>query len=523
MRSRAAVFAIALFVLVAIAGAVLAVRMTARGIDETAAVQAAEAPEIARLYIAKYGSLAAAAPTIVKRVTRNGLRVTLLDIKTGAWYGAQGELHRRRELRPGAPGGPYGSGHGEFAGGGFGGPGGPGSSGGPGGPGTGPGPGDEDGISDGPAAPGPVSPLGGLRRPNWMAVMVASLAGETAHHARIPGGAIAIFPEPAPILGVLRTVSLALGFVFACSGTFLWLYVRGVRRAALRPLHETTLALQRLAQRDFSPRTIMAGEGSAYDDLAHTYNAAVEAVSSAFAERRAAESEMQRFIADAGHELRTPLTIVMGYLDIIDGGALADRHVAGRITAGMRTEAMRMRTLIDKLIILARLETPSELDTRSNIDVVSLIARVIESLEPLTTQSIDVSGVPFAHAFANEDELAEALTNIIENGLKYAPLSPLAVRIERTAERIVISIADRGPGMSSDEQRNAFERFYRGEKRGEISGSGLGLAIAKRAIERSRGTIRLQSDPGAGTTFTIELPELPISVAERGASHLAHR
>jgi len=501
MKSRAAVAGIVIVVLVATLGALLTVRMTARAIDETAAVQAAEAPEIARLYVAKYGSLAAAAPTIVKRVTRTGLRVTLLDFKTDTWYGPQGELRRPRELRPGPSngGGPPG-----FL---------------PGGPGLG-GP---AGFGDGPGGgPGPAGDAG-PRRSNWAGIYVASLAGETVHRVRVTDGEITIFPEPAPLLAVLRTVAFALGFVVACSIAFLWLYVRGVRRAALRPLHETTLALRQLAQRDFSPRTIMAGEGSAYDDLAHTYNAAVEAVSSAFAERRAAESEMQRFIADAGHELRTPLTIVMGYLDIIDGGALADPKVAGRITAGMRTEATRMRKLIDKLIILARMETPSELDIRSNIDVVSLVARVIESLEPLTTQAIEVSGAPFAHVFVNEDDLAEALTNIIENGLKYAPQSNLEVRIERTAERIAIAVSDRGPGMTSDEQRNAFERFYRGDKRGEVSGSGLGLAIAKRAIERSRGTIRLESVAGAGTTFTIELPEMPISLTDARKSNLAHR
>jgi signal transduction histidine kinase len=498
LKSRAAVLAIVAFLLIATAGAAFTVRMTAHEIDETAAVQAAEAPEIARLYIARYGSLAAAAATIVQRVTRKGLHVTLVDGKTGIWYGAQGELHRPRGMRPPEAAGPEPP-HGPF---GFGEPGGPG----PGG--------------DGPGGAGTV---GGLRHSGWIGIFAASLAGETVHRAPIPGGAIVVFPETEPIMAVWRTVTLALGFISICSGTFLWLYVRGVRRAALRPLHETTLALRRLAQRDFSPRTIMAGEGSAYDDLAHTYNAAVEAVSSAFAERRAAESEMQRFIADAGHELRTPLTIVMGYLDVIEGGALADPNVASRITAGMRTEAMRMRKLIDKLIILARMETPSDLDTRTNIDVVSLVQRIIESLEPLTTQAIDVTGVPFAHAFVNEDDLAEALTNIIENGLKYAPLSNIEVRVERTAERIVIAVTDHGPGMSTDEQRNAFERFYRGERRGEVSGSGLGLAIAKRAIERSRGTIRLDSIPGSGTTFTIELPEMPISVTDARPGRLAHR
>jgi two-component system OmpR family sensor kinase len=513
MKSRTAILAIVALILIATASAVLIVRMTARAIDETASVQAGEAPEIARLYIAKYGSLAAAAPTIVQHVSRTGLRVSLVDIKTGTMYGARGPIggyHRLRGGRFGSANLPPRMADNANAAGGAG----------PGGPG-GPGPGRP---ADQPGAEGDGPPPGyaGPRHADWMGVAIAALAGETAHRARIPGGFIAIFPEPEPILAVLRTVGAALSFIFVCSGTLLWLYVRGVRRAALRPLHQTTIALQHLAQRDFSPRTILAGGGTAYDQLAHAYNAAVEAVSSAFAERRAAEIEMQRFIADAGHEMRTPLTIVMGYLDIIDGGALADPVVASRITAGMRTEAVRMRRLIDKLIILARMETPSDIDIRTNIDVVALVARVIESLEPLTTQPIEVTGATFAHVFASEDDIAEALSNIIENAIKYAPRSPITITIDRTDEQIAIRIADRGPGMTKDEARNAFERFYRGDGRGEISGSGLGLAIAKRAVERARGTISLATEIGVGTTFTIALPEMPISVTDPRTSRLTH-
>jgi signal transduction histidine kinase len=508
MKSRAAVVAIVAFVLIAVACAVLTVRMTANAIDATAAVQAAEAPEIARLYLAKYGSLAKAAPSIVQRVSRAGLRVWLYDRKTGTSYGARGALGDFRPLH--GPDPPPAIADGDHA---FGAPGDPGAAGGPRVAG-GPPPGGFDG-----------GPLGAneTHRQDWLAIFVAASAGERPRRVRIPNGSITIFPQPGPIVAVLETVCLVLGIVMLCSGTALWMCVRGVRRAALRPLHETTLALQRLALRDFSPRTILAGEGSAYDELARAYNAAVEAVSSSFEERRAAELEMQRFIADAGHELRTPLTIVMGYLDIIAGGALADPKLADRITTGMRTEAARMRKLIDKLIILARMETPNDLDARINIDVVSLVQRVIESLEPLANQPIEVTGVSFAHVFAAEDDLAEALTNIVENGLKYAPSSSIEIDIRSAADRISIAIRDHGPGMTTDEQRHAFERFYRGDQRGEISGSGLGLAIAKRAIERSRGTIRLESIPGRGTTFTIELPEMPIAVEDSRRARLARR
>jgi signal transduction histidine kinase len=509
MRSRAVVAAVIAFVLVATASAVFAVRLSAHALDDTAAVQAAEAPEIARIYIAKFGSLAAAAPTIAQHVMRSGLRVVVFDRHSGRWYNAAGAVSGPRSglhaFGPrgfdafdaqGAPAPQSGlEPPDEHA-----------ALGNP--PGTPPGP-PTGGFGDG---PGPPPGGGAIHRGDRLGFFAVLLAGETAHRVRLSGGEIIVAAEPDAILGMVRTAALALLIVFAFSGTILWLYVRGVRRAALRPLHETTLALQRLAQRDFSPRTIMAGEGGAYDELARAYNAAVEAVASAFAERRAAESEMQRFIADAGHEMRTPLTIVMGYLDIIEGGALADPAIAARITGGMRTEATRMRRLIDKLIILARMETPSDFDARSDIDLVSLVQRVIESLEPLAQRPIDVDGLSFAHVYANEDDLAEALTNIIENAIKYAPQSPVSVRVLKADERILVEVADRGPGMTTDEARNAFERFYRGEKRGEVSGSGLGLAIAKRAVERSRGTIRLESVLGGGTTFTIEIPESPLAV-----------
>jgi hypothetical protein len=96
MKSRTAVFAIVALVLIATASAVLTVRMTARAIDDTASVQTAEAPEIARLYVAKYGDLEHAAPSIVKRVSRSGLHVTLIDFKSGVWYSERGTIRRSR-------------------------------------------------------------------------------------------------------------------------------------------------------------------------------------------------------------------------------------------------------------------------------------------------------------------------------------------------------------------------------------------------------------------------------------------
>ena len=107
---------------------------------------------------------------------------------------------------------------------------------------------------------------------------------------------------------------------------------------------------------------------------------------------------------------------------------------------------------------------------------------------------------------ADEGELYEAIKNVVENAVRYAPDSPVAVNVSSDAAGVRAVVADRGPGMEAQDVEHAFDRFYRGgERSGE--GSGLGLAIAKRAVERVAGTIAIESRPGSGTRVTISLPQ----------------
>jgi len=106
---------------------------------------------------------------------------------------------------------------------------------------------------------------------------------------------------------------------------------------------------------------------------------------------------------------------------------------------------------------------------------------------------------------ADRAELGEAVWNIVENALNYAPGAPIHLRAYREDGSQVLSVRDEGPGMSESERLHAFERFFRGDARGEIPGTGLGLAIAKRAVVRAGGTIAIDSAPGRGTTVFIKL------------------
>ena len=102
-------------------------------------------------------------------------------------------------------------------------------------------------------------------------------------------------------------------------------------------------------------------------------------------------------------------------------------------------------------------------------------------------------------------EIHEAIANVVDNAIKYAPDSPIRIVADAYDGGVEITVADQGPGIHPDDRDAIFDRFYRGATRGEVEGSGLGLAIAKRAVERAGGTLVLSDSSAAGTTFILRL------------------
>jgi two-component system OmpR family sensor kinase len=222
-------------------------------------------------------------------------------------------------------------------------------------------------------------------------------------------------------------------------------------------------------------------------------------------ERRSTEARMRQFVADAGHELRTPLTVIAGYIDVLRRGAIEEPKVARQILGTMAIEKEHMRGLVDRLMRLARMdaETPPQ---PTAIDVPQLLQDQCEAARRLDEDRvIDYSVDGVKDVFADRSELGEALWNVVENALKYAPGAPIHLSAYRQDGSTVLAVRDEGPGMSESERMHAFERFYRGDARGEIPGTGLGLAIAKRAVDRAGGSIAIDSAPGRGTTVSIKI------------------
>lgn len=284
-----------------------------------------------------------------------------------------------------------------------------------------------------------------------------------------------------------------------------WFVGRVVAREALAPMNEVTGSLRALADGDYTQRRFVTAAGDEVATLTQAYNDAAASVAAAMGERRETEARMRQFVSDAGHELRTPLTVIGGYIDVLRRGALEEPKVARQILSTMALEKEHMRGLVDRLMRLARMEGENPPQPVA-IDLAEFLRNQCEAARRLDEERpIDYSVDGAGEVFADRSELGEAFWNVIENALKYAPGAPIHLRAFRDNGNTVLSVSDEGPGMSESERLHAFERFYRGDARGEIPGTGLGLAIAKRAVDRAGGSIAIDSAPGHGTTVSIRL------------------
>lgn len=282
------------------------------------------------------------------------------------------------------------------------------------------------------------------------------------------------------------------------------LIARVLTRQAVRPLDDVTAALQRFASGDLTPQPIAADERHELGALAGAYNGAIDQMERAFAARDRANASMRQFIADAGHQLRTPLTVVQGFIAILRRGGFENKADRERILDTMNAQSRIMGSLIDKLILLERWESPEASPAAAPIDIGTLVADLVGPIaDAHPDRSFELSTPSGILASIDPTELGYVVTNLADNAVKYGE-GKIAVRVLAQDSSAVIEVADQGPGIPSTDAARVFDRFYRGTQR-DVPGSGLGLAIVKRAVERAHGAIKLDSTP-SGSRFTVQLP-----------------
>jgi len=277
---------------------------------------------------------------------------------------------------------------------------------------------------------------------------------------------------------------------------------------AMRPVHTITQAARTIGETDLSRRLNMKGKDE-LGELAGTFDGMLGRLQAAFERQR-------QFVADASHELRTPLTIV----NLETSRTLASPHKPDdyrHALATTRSENDFMTSLVNDLLTLARMDAGQAVMQNLPVDLSDVAIDTIERLSSLAARNgvqLEAGELPDARIMGDRQRLVQMVSNLVDNAIKYATGQDKKVSIEtgKTADTAWVRVSDNGPGISPEHLPHLFDRFYRIDQsrtRGSEdeaapmapSGSGLGLSIVQWIAQSHGGEIKVESQPGVGTTF----------------------
>ncbi|MET0990045.1 MAG: HAMP domain-containing sensor histidine kinase [Glaciihabitans sp.] len=304
----------------------------------------------------------------------------------------------------------------------------------------------------------------------------------------------------------------ALGVIAAAAASFfiVSLALRPLRRVAATATHVASLPLDRgevslavrVPEEDTDPRTEVGQVGAAFNGMLGHVDAALRS-------RQASENKVRQFVADASHELRTPLASIRGYAELTRRGGHTLPDDVSHSMSRVESEAMRMTSLVEDLLLLARLDEGRELERRP-VDLGALLVNCISdayAAGPEHDWDLDAPEKSIV-VLGDEPRIHQAVANLLANARVHTPEGThVSVRLTAEGNTAVITVADNGPGIAESLQPTLVERFARGDSsRSRIAGStGLGLSIVQAVIQAHGGTVSVKSEPGS-TQFRIELP-----------------
>jgi heavy metal sensor kinase len=340
----------------------------------------------------------------------------------------------------------------------------------------------------------------------WRALTAPVTIGGYAEVLRV---AVSAEPLHGQLMEILIVLALGLPLVVILSGVGGY----GLARRALAPIERLASEAKRITAERLHERLNVANPSDEIGRLTQVINDTLARLETSF-------DQLRRFTADASHELRTPLAVVRG----IGEAAVAGRRSPaeyGEAIGSMLEEVDRMTNLVDTLLRLSRGDAGTIRLSRERIDLGHLAKEAVGSLAILAEergQTVTLDADESAVVNADRLVLREAVTNVLDNAIKYSPPgSRVSVQIRSAGPEAVLTVIDEGPGIAAEHRERIFDRFFRiDEARSrDRGGAGLGLAIAKSAVEIHGGRIGVEQPAEGGSALRIVLPlATPARVAD---------
>jgi two-component system, OmpR family, sensor kinase len=310
--------------------------------------------------------------------------------------------------------------------------------------------------------------------------------------------------DRADVDDAMRTLVLVSVAGLVLAGIGAWL----VSGQILAPVRLVRQAAAEITEADLSRRIPVNGRDD-ISALSEQFNAMLDRLESAFSGQR-------QFIDDASHELRTPITIVRGHLEVM-GDDPAERAAAVRIVTD---ELDRMSRIVEDLLLLAKSQRPDFVRPEPT-SVAELTSDVDAKVRALGDRRWRLDAIGEGTVWVDAQRVTQAMVQLAHNAVQYTAPGD-EIRIGSAAGddtgRVSFWVTDQGPGVRPEDAESIFERFSRGSTgphRGHRSGAGLGLAIVRAIAAAHSGTVGLDSEPGRGATFRLDLPARPGAAPHR--------
>lgn len=327
--------------------------------------------------------------------------------------------------------------------------------------------------------------------------------------AQVGEGVLVIATPLDDVRSTLRRLTAALLGGAALAVAVIGVATTIIIRRAINPIDDMIDAAVAVGHGDLSTRVETASPDPDVVRLSDALNDMLHQLEDAFAEKDASEDKLRQFVADASHELRTPLSSIRGYSELYLTGAATDPEAVERAMTRIHSESVRTGTLVQDLLLLARLDQGREI-RRAAVDMTRLLTDSVADAEAIEPERPIVLRLPdrTASIVGDEERLRQVVGNLLANTRAHAPGAPVEVELRVADGEVAVVVRDEGPGLEPEQAAHVFDRFWRADhvRNRETGGSGLGLAIISSIVEAHGGTIDLKTAPGEGATFTVRLP-----------------
>lgn len=253
-----------------------------------------------------------------------------------------------------------------------------------------------------------------------------------------------------------------------------------------------------------------------FDELAEDFNLMTKSLKESQEEIERQEERRRQFMADASHEMRTPLTTINGLLEGLEYNAIPENQKDNAIRL-MKNETNRLIRLVNENLDYEKIRTNQISMVIKKFDATQTIKNLLTQLESKaeiakdvlileTTEPIDV--------YADYDRFVQIMVNILQNAIQFTEDGEIRVRIEKGYLETIIEISDTGIGMSEEQVKNIWDRYYKvdpSRKNRQFGESGLGLSIVEQLVRLHKGKISVESELGKGTTFKISFPDIDLN------------